>query len=292
MGWLDKVKRNPRDNRVLSKMLFDYLKESREDEPREDGIHISRLAGLCAREYVFQAQIPEAGEEPDPVGVLRMDVGTAVHALIQNEYFGPMGVLIGDWECVQCKQGVKMSKMPGTRCICGGRIRYKEIRVCYEEGKFTGKNRIVGKTDGVLEIEGERWGLEVKTANANFIATLLEPLKDHVFQENCYLHLLNTQYHLGLKRAKIFYVNPDCIFRRGGFPTLEFDIEYDPAYWEMALAAASNLVDVKEQLEGGTLKKLPDRICDSPYCGRAKLCPMADPCFAFGIEKKLNLAKA
>lgn len=271
--------------------LWDRLQTISKEERggRDDGWHISSIAGLCPRELALRHLFPKpvGADDWEPRSLMRVNVGSACHGWWQNEYLGPAGILLGNWKCTgKCQKVWTMSLMPGRRCECGGAIEYHELKVRDEA------TQICGSTDGILVFGGEHWGFDLKTSNENSMDRMKEPYESHVWQLNLYMHLLN------LKRGLLVYTDPVCRFWRepqskakgmDTLPVLEFVVEYDARWWDKALAKVTEAQKIAEEIKANSWDgPLPARICDTPSVFRAKDCPSCGECFSLGIEDRVK----
>lgn len=205
-------------------VLWAYLESlnDAEDESRAPGFHPSQLFDFCPRASILEHFFPKKGTRNfSPETYTRFDWGTAWHWFTQNHYFGPMGLLWGEWACNKCGHRVRDSLMPpphldcrtegarehlekveaeieaGTRPRRGGYWTYQEIGVRTDEG-------IVGHVDGILVMPwGERVLLEVKTMAGKWFRQLYAPDPRYVFQISLYL------WALGLDRCLLAYFSKD-----------------------------------------------------------------------------------
>jgi len=281
---------------LLPKLWERLVKMDKEERrPKDDGWHISGISSLCPREMALKYLFPQPAEAEawEPRSLMRLDVGSAVHEWWQNRYLGPANILMGDWQCKGvCRKTWKMSLMPARVCDCGGPIEYSELRV---KDAVTG---IVGSTDGILLLDGGRYGFDLKTSNVDSMERLKFPYESHVMQLNLYMHLLN------LKQGLLVYVDPVCKFWRESkgrtasqgletLPVLEFIIPYEPKWWDMAVMKVTEAKKLVEEIKAKTWNgPLPMRICESDRSFRAQDCSSCQDCFAFDVEQRVAEALA
>ena len=70
-----------------------------------ESIRCSKASDLCVRQAVYARRDKLEGK-PEPLdfaGEVRMQMGTDMHYYLQNDVFGPMGFLIGNWICTKCQ---------------------------------------------------------------------------------------------------------------------------------------------------------------------------------------------
>lgn len=145
----------------LLKKLYERLQAMNVTDRRDDsdGWHASSIPYLCPRELALRSLFPKpaSADDWDPRSLLRVDVGSAVHGWWQNQYLGPANILFGNWACRgKCQQRWKDCLMPARKCECGGRVEFTEIQM---RDTDTG---ICGSTDGILMLDGDRWGFDLK----------------------------------------------------------------------------------------------------------------------------------
>lgn len=266
----------------LLERLYRRVGERAKEDRRSPGWHASEIPYLCPREMALRGlYASEIKEVPKRIrSVMRMDVGAACHKWWQNEYLGPDGILMGDWECLGCGNWVKMSLLPREKCACGrGEYEFREIRV------FDEATQICGSTDGILLFQDGKWVFDLKTSNEDTMRQLREPYVGHVWQINIYMHLL------GVRRGLLVYFDPACRFWRDAMakaegegpeslPILEFVVEYDRKWWEKSMEKVGEAKRILEELkEGKWSGVLPKRICENPEAWRAKDCGVRGICF-------------
>jgi hypothetical protein len=145
------------------------------------------------------------------------DTGHVLHDLWRNVYLGPLGVLLGQWECIKCDRVVE-GRQPEIPCACWGRNippkrkfywNYVESRVQSDAWGIP----LSGKKDGMLDVERMRKLINVHLPNVESILFDLKTISDRgynwlnkaqqsaVRQVNLYLHVEKGEYGI------IWYVN-------------------------------------------------------------------------------------
>lgn len=275
------------------------------DGPPAKAWRVSGLGYICPRkmalEQVFSAHLKPV-KFADPRFTLRLDVGTSVHWWWQNCYLGPMGKLIGTWQCMGCQTKVE-GKQPSKRCECGGRPRgpgwvyweYVEPTVKYQEPHWS--MPIVGHPDGVVEDtppEGETdpFGLlELKTWNPKAMP-VFDIWESYRIQAQVYMWLL------GKKWCKFVFIDPVGIFENKDDPTTlpcqEIVIRYDDSYRVKALAlveAAEKALRESAAIAAGqeTFKAWPEKVCETKRCKMAERCGVRDTCFDAVLMERVGL---
>jgi len=84
---------------------------------REEGLHPSEVAGVCPRMVVLNRILKIPKFQGDNILQRIWNDGHAFHGWYQNRYFGPAGVLYGQWVCSRCKKVVE-GFMPKDSCEC------------------------------------------------------------------------------------------------------------------------------------------------------------------------------
>lgn len=270
----------------LSKDLDQFLIQ-RPPDYREDGWHVSEFCSICARKRVLEELLSLLKPSSFPPRVLRLfDVGTALHAWYQNEYFGPMGTLWGKWECVRCRS-ISWGFRPTSSCtdtsdssLTKGCLnaslhlwRYREVPVRVSQGLT---RPIVGHGDGILYANGVWNLLEIKTINQNGFQRLAKPNEAHCRQARVYCELLRSFGVDGfdgdvpdLQEVLLFYIN------KNKSEETEFRIGLGT---EFAEAQIQKPYEVEYSLKD---KKLPprDTQCSSLSDRGVKSCSVGTYCF-------------
>ena len=261
----------------LKEKVFSFL-ASRKDDYRAPGYHPSSMYKLCPRKAVLDELFPVDPEVFTPGLLMTFDIGHAMHDWWQNKYLGPMGVLVGKWQCYNCREKIgsdtdwKPRPTECESCKSDKGFGYSEIGLKDEA------LNIVGHCDGVLLIDGEYCLFELKTINDYGYQTLLGPKSSHRYQVTIYMKLL------GIKKAVIVYIN------KGKTGQLkEFAIDFDDTMWEDVCFRIKLNEDTKKEMEdNGPSLDLVDRtprICISDSCEMARWCPQKASCF--GREAKV-----
>jgi hypothetical protein len=236
-------------------------------------VRASSVPNLCPREEVLCAL--EGITRPDDVDAglnLTFLHGTALHWAVQNQLLGPMGVLYGTWKCERCtalygeqREGraedwaVPMPK----ECKCGAR------EFTYKEASFVDHDlRMTGHSDGFLVIPGlPGMGiLEVKSIGSRYAKEIkVAPQIAHMIQAHVYMMFT------GFRWAKILYWQKG---EAGLGSLVEHHIDRD----EETIRRVQDTI--RSIWAGVALKTLPERICATDSCSKAKACPVSTKCFA------------
>jgi hypothetical protein len=177
-------------------------------------ISISSIGKLCPREWTLACRSgADVVRQFDVESRWRTDAGTALHRMFQEEWFGPMRVLLGGWLCSACgyRHGAVAGSgpvtvrtavlMPESCDRCGmretrwERFRYEEIQTSDAEDGLT------GHLDGVFVLPAQRARvLDIKTVGS-IVPVLREPRRTDVVQVNEYMRCT------GIREARILYVD-------------------------------------------------------------------------------------
>lgn len=229
-----------------------------------------------------------SGRENFNPQVLRLfGTGTALHKWYQERYLGKAGVLFGEWMCSRCRSVVK-GYMPKEPCSCQQQLDFVPDyckRNCGASAGFgewrdpkkvqvrggcvwCGQNNerawgqwvyleihirdeeldIEGSTDGIVNIDGSLWVLEIKTINARGFVNLTSPYKKHKAQGFVYLGVLRKQYP-ALKGIRFLYVAKDGmkdVTIKGRVTEREFVCTWDAEaeiVWQEVLNIAGSIKD-------------------------------------------------
>ena len=236
-------------------------------------IRASSVPNLCPREEVLCAI--EGITRPDDVDAglnLTFLHGTALHWAVQNQLLGPMGILYGTWKCERClalygaqREGraedwaVAMPK----ECACGAR------EFTYKEASFVDHDlRMTGHSDGFLVIPGlPGMGiLEVKSIGSRYAKEIkVAPQIAHMIQAHVYMMFT------GFRWAKILYWQKG---ESGLGSLVEHHVDRD----EETIRRVQDAI--RSIWAGVALKTLPERVCATDSCAKAKACPVSTKCFA------------
>ena len=291
-----KIVEGTKSNGLIGDQLWDFLHKKattylKMKSAWRPGFHPSQMYSFCPRQKVLQFFFPKPEKELiSPELNMIFDWGTAWHSVLQDSYFGPMGILYGKWTCMKCgytHEGTQLNS-PCPECGMGcrkqckweggfgaadrdcrlcriwGKWRYRELSVSHEELKM------YGKMDGILEMDGARHLSEFKTMNSKKWATLTEPEPAHVFQVQLYLELEDYD----ILDAVISYWTKDS----WQAPPKEFIVERDRSAFEETKRRITlyNRVWPKKRLCPG--------ICGARGAPQGKYCLWKKECFKKDIE--------
>lgn len=257
--------------------------EMRPDDYREDGWHPSSFCGMCAREKVLMhlRGIPEEPWDPDVQLQKIMDVGSALHALYQNEYLKSVD-LWGKWKCLRCEQivwGLRPKNEVLGPCHDGNPHLwdYKEVPLRMSR---EGYQDIVGHCDGLFSFIGTgRWySLELKSINDRGFTFQKRPREGHVQQGKLYTSLIRRGCIDGLPPGmKVPYPEQLHVMYLGKNTSdeKEYRIPVNESEVEDNLRQPWAYEDAMRD------RILPARVlgCDNLGCKRAKSCKVSDFCY-------------
>jgi len=265
---------------------LDLFLAKREGDYRASGWHPSDFCGICVRKRVLHSliQMPSKWGEPDPGRQRIFDLGSALHALYQNEYFGDMGILWGKW-----KNLITQEIVWGFKPELGSRLwEYLEVPIVapligYKPSKHgklaapSGKLRIVGHTDGLVKIDNIWAILEMKSINERGFGYLSAPVYNADLQGQIYGELIRDG-HVPVPKGVnvprptkliVFYIGKNNSKEKEFWQDLDKDVADEqlqkPLQYELAM----------------TRRELPPREaeCTNMLKPPAKKCDVGSHCF-------------
>lgn len=207
---------------LLSQMYFDHIVRDQEEayeykvevfgsKTREPGIHASEMS-RCQKLLVYSIMGAERKIDVETVDgnmLMRFRLGTAIHAMIQN-----------DWHRIAAKSG--------------GSIRFEdEVRINPSLGGVASVWGIHSSCDGVitfLDQHGQpymRVGVEIKSASADDYKDIRQPKTDHKEQTTLYMATLD------LPLMWVLYYNKSNSNITTSYPP--FLYQFDRQLWEQTL---------------------------------------------------------
>ena len=288
---LAKLVSKQKGRRFLKNLIAEELAEERDVQPlsphecneecaeecRVHTVRASSMYRICAREEVL-AGLLEVVRKDKVDGNLAMifQHGHALHHQLQNEILPRLQVIVGQWRCQWCmklhgglKKGVpkELTLKPRPkrcrRCKKSDFV-YNELSFYDEELRLSGHNDAFLKQPGypglgVGEFKsiGVRGGLEIRKA----------PNVGHVIQAQVYMMLS------GCRWAKILYWQKS---ETGINALVEHTVEYD----EGTVRVIRDMI--RSIWKGLRDRDLPERICATDDCKRAKGCALKQACFRYG----------
>lgn len=194
-----------------------------------------------------------------PSEQLTMDIGSAIHELIQN-YFWDVGILKGSFKCLKCEK-IYHDLVSPTHCPKGGPTHTKK-RMVYKEIIMRNNEYLVsGRCDGILVIDDEEHLMDiksiknrtVKSSDREFCFEDLEdgPKPDHVVQLMLYMWIS------GIHHGHLLYVG------KNNSQIRTFYIPYDYSVIKPYIDEITYIRDLAKSLQNGEKPELP------VPCGRA-----------------------
>lgn len=237
---------------------------------------------FCPREYVLNYfSNPEVlVTRLTPGQQLLFHVGHAIHDLvcsqfISNSKYGKY--VYGKWTCLcgsVVKVGYKPKKLTCKSCNTKAHV-YNEIDL------YSAKYKIQGHPDLLIMYKGKIYLYEIKTIDRQDVDfdSLKTPLADHHLQASCYYWLLVS---MGYKVDKyIRYVYVDRNTRKIFYGDVGREFKRKRTEKARIKNIFNRSLITQESIK---TRVLPDRICESATCTRAKNCTQATQCFS----RKLN----
>jgi len=273
----------------LKKLLRKNFCDDRKIDPFDEKtwLRVSGLAGLCAREEALRVRLGVVRDDVVDANLgLIFEHGHALHWVMQNKILPELGVLYGRWLCGCCGSyfgGADEWMLPLSgdffdsqilrpqRCVVCGVSMTHENSLYKEQWIKDPTHRIAGHPDGFLRLDGmDGMGiLEIKSINSRGARDVRNCAKlDHVTQLQCYMWMVVARW------GKILYWDKGTVGLRG---LIEHVVEYDDDHVGVI---RKHICDVWDGIEGG---KLPDPICVSSDCKRARACSVVDSCFGVAL---------
>jgi len=255
---------------------------------RSPGLHASSLWKTCARQHTLLGM--HKGKTTKEVlgagNFLTFDVGHALHHWWQNNYLGPMGLIIGDWYCSRCNKNVHNGTQPKVCPKCFGD---RSVVLTYAESIVRDdKLGYVGHCDGVLVLAGRKVIFEFKTASPTEYEKLTQPKIQHIVQAHAYMNGLKVRETLVVYQNK----GRQCGWTKNeegwkaGRPEIKvFHLKFDDDYWTTYVKRCADYgraVDLVRNLPVVTATEVAkfERICVHKNSLLAEECPVVNECFA------------
>lgn len=253
---------------VVSELLYVYneqkdtVKTRKGDPSRLLNIRPSQLP-FCAASFFIKHASRGLIDSMDMVGAFYVNIGTAVHTVVQD-YLGTSGRFLANWECRIC--GKKTYVTSQHEC-CDFPMRYEEILISYKG--------VVGHIDAVfIDSQGKYWILDFKTtSSAGAASKLKNPGKVYEEQVLTYAVMLGLEHKIKVEGVMLMFIKRDN-------PS-------DPVVW-CKTVTKSNLAEMKAKLisykkwhrrvldaetKEDALALLKQGKCANPYC---KACTSSD----------------
>lgn len=250
-------------------------------------LRASGVAELCPREEVLCAVYDVIRRDKGKAGLsLIFAHGAGLHDILQNRVLVQAGVLLGQWRCVGCgffhgeiKPDVRVEdcviRRPDKCSKCS------TAKFLYEEPyAWSERYQIGGHTDGFLALPGHAGLglLEAKSINPRGAWQVRDtPNVGHVVQLQTYLWLFERQW------GKILYWDKAG---NGVDALIEHHVDRD----EDTITQVKETID--SILNGSRTGVLPERICATHDCTRAKACVVSKKCFEVQNQVEVTSAHA
>lgn len=251
--------RNPA-NKSLVMAVDDFLTQVEHVPPpnRNTYFRASQMSDMCPREEYLAAKhnFTRKRELSHHFGTA-CGLGKSFHWWFRNDVLGPMGVLIGKWECNKCYKFVDEQRMPSEPHCTESRWQF------VEPAYFDKELMITGHSDGVIRWNLEEMLLELKSANTRGFNEFLKNGPPKYYSDQIQMYL----FFSGLKKALLLYQNKDSSKKH------QMVIDRDDsriAILRSKVAAYRNGMDKNQA---------PDRVCVSSDCPRAQQCQLREICF-------------
>lgn len=211
----------------LLPLLVEQLYQRREIHLKQDmWFSPSQIAHMCPRAYAiaWKMNLPLV-DEFMPDNKWWMDLGTAMHMLMQDLWGGDGGWLLGGWKCSECghrhgidpddkvravshgeeepdKVTVKSAIYKPKECEgCGMRPAWRRDFTYIEPLLYDLELRVAGWCDGLMTLPGQPMeSIDFKTTMSPYWVRK-EPNRDHVKQLSWYMDMA------GISRGRIIYID-------------------------------------------------------------------------------------
>jgi len=247
---------------------------------KDSWVRSSGFPMLCPREEVLCSthKVERTWEINADLNLI-FQHGHGLHHQLQNEILPSVGVLRGKWVCQGCgamhggpvdpKARVETWAEPkpeGCPDCSGKEFLFHEVKMFNED------HRVSGHCDGFLELDGvPGMGIvEGKSIGQGWQVQNV-PKLDHVIQLQTYLWLADLQWGIILYWQK--GVN-------GVGALIEHFVERDEDTIDNIKAT------LKSIWNGVETGELPDKVCETSTCKRAKSCAVRNQCFGITDESE------
>jgi len=216
---------------MLKELIDKYYLEREKEKKNKDRIHfwVSEV-GKCPRAIFFKfKKAPAAELEPERIRIY--DHGDFIHQMVLRPLFAL------------------------------GKVRAAEVPIPPNE-------IVAGRADAILSIEGEPYVLDVKSISGRMSFEKLEPIQEHIWQVQLYMH------YFKIKKGILLYLNKDTQEIK------EFVFDYDPNLAEKLL---NWFLKLKRKIEENIV---PVRLVDWPRNWQCQKCEFFEICKIAG-EKEI-----
>jgi len=247
------------------------LKQAQEpSDRRSDILHPSEMAksSWCGRhDFYRMTGVTQNYKGRAPSFRLEniFDYGHSIHSKYQR-WLTELGIMWGKWVCKSCKSEWTGESSSGCPECGSTRIRYKEVSLEHPE------LMIAGHSDGVVDLGGKNYMIEIKTVGLGTLRFEAYQLFDQYQSENLSLdelwfhikrpfatHIRQGQIYLHIAQTAYPELNIDeIIFIYEWKPTQEvkeFVVKYNPDLISKILETAA---EVAKSIREGTTPTRPD----------------------------------
>lgn len=244
-------------------------------------MRLSQIATACPRAGVLGFR--HAVESQAHVHIQQrttFDIGNAFHRWMQNHaaYFGDRRV--GWWRCLACN-AIVFGFPPKKRCTCGALATAR----IYEEHSMELNTPLVSGHPDMFYAVSKRdiRVLEFKTVNGEEFERLTQPLSDHVFQVNGYMHYLpkDTTLPIQINGDAAFILYASKKHTKTTIPYKAFVVKKSP---DIIRVIEQTLEVFTRGILDTTLKSVPppQKCCQQTNwkCIQAKTCNVLEYCLA------------
>lgn len=278
--------KDKKDENLVSKIFNGIPRRVNIVQPMksDDWVKVHSFGRLCPREEAICSKFNIVRrEEIDPRLLFTFNMGSALGDMIRDSWLGPAQYLMGTWKCKQC--GVEFGKaanpkserilMPNKCEVCDSSESWGFTYI--EEDLADNRHGIVGHPDAFLNIDGEYYIGEIKTARSMGYTKVQKGSGRHDSVDSTYLLQLRIYLWLsGYDKGVFIFINKDAT------PSLKQDnyltcipVEHDQKIIDERVI---NWIDVLR--DSIALEEIPERqICTKPTDRRAKDCSVANRCF-------------
>lgn len=186
---------------MLTKEVYEAVLQAKQAKRRKPGRYIHPSSLECVRRVTFELMGFPAKPKIDPGLQAIMDLGNAVHDIVEAN----LETLIG-------------SVIPGAKFE-------KEIPIDPETNPVAAKYFIRGRADGIGYEPEEKWVLEIKSVGINKLTTISRAMPEHKEQVNTYMALFD------IPAAVVMYVARENLTQ---FKLME--VKFDQLIWEATVA--------------------------------------------------------
>lgn len=247
---------------------------------------MTREVEFCPKEYAIHHTLckPKKGFAIAAPMRHTFDMGVDIGERVCNDYL--VDFALGDWKCASCGTVRTFQKKPKTGCDredirCNW--RYEEVRLKIPP--------ITCGFDLFLDVgKPKARVVEIKTMIKELFVKLKAPLAEHRLRTNLYLRMIANSPLADRVETSVGHVlyiaksygnwNPD----EGVLtPFKEYEVERDDKATDKMVARAAEY-----QLYRNT-GKIPQRVCPSATCKRAKACSVVQECFSSQFKSGATL---